>query len=265
MDVKFSIIIPTLNSQSTLKKCLRSIVNQFYKNWEIIIIDASKGNLCKKICDQFNLGKKLVYFRSNLNKGLAYDRHQGIHKASGDFISFLDSDDIWMKKKLYNQYKLIKEKKSKFLCSNYILKAGKKFIYNTEKLSYFDLNYLFKNRPISNSSVTVDASIMKKVSSQFHKNIMAEDLLWWTIILKSHIKRCYVVKSHDVQNILIPSSRSKMFIKNYLGIFKIYRNYHRMSYLKIFFCFSSLIITTFAKNAFKFKNVYEKKNLFFFR
>ena len=99
MDIKFSIIIPTLNSQSTLKNCLRSIVNQFYKNWEIIVIDSSKGNLCKNICDQFNLGKKLLYFRSNVKKGLAYDRFQGIHKASGDFISFLDSDDVWMKKK----------------------------------------------------------------------------------------------------------------------------------------------------------------------
>jgi teichuronic acid biosynthesis glycosyltransferase TuaG len=265
MDIKFSIIIPTLNSQSTLKNCLRSIVNQFYKNWEIIVIDSSKGNLCKNICDQFNLGKKLLYFRSNVKKGLAYDRFQGIHKASGDFISFLDSDDVWMKKKLYNQYKLIKKKNPKFLCSNYILKVGKNFFYSKGKLDCFDLNYLFKNRPISNSSATVDASIMKKVSSRFHKNIMAEDLLWWTIILRSHTKRCYVVKSYDVQNILMSSSRSTMFIKNYLDIYQIYRYYHKMSHLKIFFYFSCLIVTTFAKNNFKLKNLYEKKNLFFYR
>jgi teichuronic acid biosynthesis glycosyltransferase TuaG len=265
MDIKFSIIIPTLNSQSTLKNCLRSIINQFYKNWEIIIIDASKGNLCKNICDQFNLGKKLVYLRSNVKKGLAYDRFLGIQKASGDFISFLDSDDVWMKKKLYNQYKLIKKKKSKFLCSNYKLKIGKNFYYNREELEYFDLNYLFKNRPISNSSVTVDVNIIKKVSSQFYKNIMAEDLLWWTIILRSHTRRCYVVKSCDVQNILTSSSRSKMYIKNYLSVIQIYRFYHKMNYLKVFFYFSSLILTTFTKNFFKFKNFYEKKNIFFYR
>lgn len=255
MDLKFSIIIPTLNSHRTLKRCLDSVCCQSYKNWEIIIIDASKNNLCKKICDGYSLGKKLKYIKSIAKKGLAYDRYLGIKIAKGQYISFLDSDDVWKKNKLRNQFKLIKFKNSKFLCSKYILKTNTGTFFNHVDQNSFDLKYLFKNRPISNSAATVESGIMKKISKKYNKNMMAEDLLWWSLILKYYEKKCHVTSHYDVVNYLSVSSRSKMYLKNYFGVYLIYKNYHKLNILIIAYYFICLIKSTLKKNLIKFKYI----------
>ena len=251
MNIKFSIIIPTLNSEKTLTRCISSVIKQTYKNWEIIVVDASKNKLCQNICNKFNLGNKLVYKKSYKKKGLAFDRYLGIRQAKGNYISFLDSDDIWLKNKLKNQYINIVKNNSKFICSNYILRINKTKFYSSLNIKFFDFNFLLKNRPISNSAATVEKKLILKVSSQFNKNIMAEDFLWWSLILKKYYAKCYVVKNHDVINLYSQNSRTKNFFENHLKLYSIYRNYLIISFIFTIYCFIFLIFTTFKKNILK--------------
>ena len=253
MSIKFSIIIPTLNSHKTLSKCIKSVISQTYTNWEIIIVDASENDRCARICKKFDLKEKLIFNKSFKKKGLAYDRLIGIKNARGKYVSFLDSDDIWLKNKLKNQYECIKKYKIKFLCSNYYIVSENKIKYaSSYNKNFFNFNFLLKNRPISNSAATVERNLILKVATKYNANIFAEDFLWWSIILKKYYPKCYLVKSHDVVNLYSSNSRSKNIINNYHGVFNIYTKYLNISAFTTIYFFFLLSINTFRKNFLKF-------------
>lgn len=90
---KISIIIPVYNSEKTIERCLDSIINQPYQDYEIIIInDGSKDNSEKIILEYKKNNSKIKYFLKE-NSGVADTRNFGIEKAAGDYIIFIDSDD----------------------------------------------------------------------------------------------------------------------------------------------------------------------------
>lgn len=90
--MKISIIVPVYNTEKYFKKCIDSILNQTYKNFEVIIInDCSKGN-CDDIIKLYK-DKRIKYIKNKTNKGIGYNRNLGITKAKGNYICFIDSDD----------------------------------------------------------------------------------------------------------------------------------------------------------------------------
>ncbi len=93
MNPLISVIIPVYNVEKHLKKCLDSIVNQTYKNLEIILInDGSKDN-SENICRDFAQKDDRIIFVSRENRGVSATRNEGIELAHGDYFSFIDSDD----------------------------------------------------------------------------------------------------------------------------------------------------------------------------
>ena len=92
---KISIIIPIYNTALYLNKCLDSIINQTYKNIEIILInDGSKDNSLK-ICQEYTFRDNRIILINKQNAGVSQARNDGIKIASGDYIMFVDSDD-WL-------------------------------------------------------------------------------------------------------------------------------------------------------------------------
>ena len=113
---KVSIVIPTYNRTELLKESIESVINQDYTNIEIIVIDD-----CSEI-DTYsylkeNFGDRIVFYRNKINSGGAYSRNKGVELASGEFISFLDSDDTIDKSKIS---KLVNE----------ALKSNADFVYS---------------------------------------------------------------------------------------------------------------------------------------
>lgn len=92
---KYSIIIPVYNSEKTLKKCLDSVINQTYENLEIICINDGSGDNSLKILNEYAKKDDRIIIVNKENGGLASARNEGIKKANGDVITFLDSDD-WL-------------------------------------------------------------------------------------------------------------------------------------------------------------------------
>ena len=91
--MKVSVIVPVYNVEKYLKKCLDSIINQTYKDLEIIIVnDGSNDNSHKIINKYLKKDKRIKYFYKE-NGGLSSARNYGIEKSTGDFIAFIDSDD----------------------------------------------------------------------------------------------------------------------------------------------------------------------------
>ncbi|UVC11663.1 glycosyltransferase family 2 protein [Rhizobium sp. TH2] len=93
MDLKFSVIIPVYNRPVLLRRALLSCVNQSYKNVEIIVIDDCSAIPVEDICK--NLGDdRIQCIRNNVNLGFSESRNLGLALSTGDYLSFLDSDDV---------------------------------------------------------------------------------------------------------------------------------------------------------------------------
>ena len=102
---KISVVIPVYNSENYLKRCLESIVNQTLKDIEIILVDDGSKDGSGRICDEYQAKDKRIKVIHQKNAGSGFARNNGIKKATGEFISFIDSDDyidLDTYKKLYD-------------------------------------------------------------------------------------------------------------------------------------------------------------------
>lgn len=93
MKHKFSLIIPAYNVEKYIKKCLDSVLNQTYNNYEIIIINDGSTDNTSKILESYKSNKKIKIINQE-NKGLSNARNTGVSNAKGDYILFIDSDDF---------------------------------------------------------------------------------------------------------------------------------------------------------------------------
>ena len=99
MNTLISVIIPTFNRASTLKKAIESVIKQTYSDWEVILVDNSSTDDTLEILEEFNnINIKLLTV--NNNGVIGYSRNVGIEHSSGKYIAFLDSDDWWDCEKL---------------------------------------------------------------------------------------------------------------------------------------------------------------------
>ena len=93
-SLKISVILPIYNVEKYLDNCIQSIVNQKYKNLEIILVDDGSKDKCPQICDEWGNKDSRIKVIHKENAGLGMARNTGIENATGDYISFVDSDDM---------------------------------------------------------------------------------------------------------------------------------------------------------------------------
>lgn len=105
-----SIIIPTYNKVEYLKQAINSILQQTYKNYELIVVDDGSTDKTFDYLQQLN-AKEIRPIRLLENKGVSYARNVGIRSAKGNYIAFLDHDDIWLPEKLERQMKILEYNK----------------------------------------------------------------------------------------------------------------------------------------------------------
>lgn len=92
--VKVSIVIPVYNSSKYLDKCINSIINQSYSNIEVVLIDDGSKDDSGSICDNYAKKDNRVHVYHQKNSGVSTARNNGISKANGDYVTFIDSDDF---------------------------------------------------------------------------------------------------------------------------------------------------------------------------
>lgn len=91
--MKLSVIVPVYNTENYIEQCLDSLMNQTYKDFELIIIDDGSEDRSGEICDKYALKYKNINVTHKENEGLIAARIEGINKAVGQYIAFVDSDD----------------------------------------------------------------------------------------------------------------------------------------------------------------------------
>jgi len=173
----FSIIIPSFNQGSLLQKAIESVLNQSFKNYEIIVVDNYSTDNTNEIIKSFQ--KKINFYKIRNHGVIGKSRNIGIKKAKGKWLAFLDSDDIWMKNKLKETHKLILKKNFDIICnaewisynSNIIRKL---WIYGPYKKNFFQ--YLLEN----GSCVSTSASTINREFIFSHKIFFNEKKIFIT-------------------------------------------------------------------------------------
>lgn len=109
IDGLVSIIMPSWNTENFIAESIQSVLAQTYTNWELIIIDDCSTDNTDSVVESFLEDKRIKYLRNEKNLGAALTRNYGLREARGEWIAFLDSDDLWMPEKLEKQIKFMKE------------------------------------------------------------------------------------------------------------------------------------------------------------
>lgn len=113
-----SIIMPSYNTAPYIKQTIQSVLDQIYTNWELIIVDDCSTDNTDEIVDAIK-DSRIRYFKNEKNSGAAISRNKALREAKGQWIAYLDSDDLWMPKKLEKQIKFMEENGCAFSYTNY--------------------------------------------------------------------------------------------------------------------------------------------------
>lgn len=183
-----SIIMAAYNAEKTIENAIKSVLNQTYTNFELLVVDdASKDKtvkIVKKFCEQ---DKRVKLFLNDENKGISYTRKRALDNTNGMWIAILDSDDEWTIDKLEKQFVLQKEENADLIFSGsaFMDEQGNAidWYFNApEKVGY---RQLLKQNVISNSSALVRKELYEK--NYAIGDSMHEDFAIWLRILKNGV------------------------------------------------------------------------------
>lgn len=182
---RVSIIIPSYNHGNYLKRALKSIEEQTYQSWEVIVIDNHSIDNTDEIVSNFS-SKKIKYIKIHNNGIIAKSRNAGIKLAKGEWVAFLDSDDWWMPKKLEIASNYF-DKKIDFIYHNLrIIDENDSLSFqkniNSRKLKTpVLLDLIINGNAIGNSSVVVRKKLLNAIGgiSENRQMIAAEDFNTW--------------------------------------------------------------------------------------
>lgn len=181
-----SIITPTYNCGNFIEETIKSVQAQTYQNWEMIIIDDCSSDNTKEVVDTYSKADpRIQYYKLEHNSGAAVARTKAMEMASGDYMAFLDSDDLWYPEKLTKQIGFMIEHKCAFTCTAYeqMDERGQllgKIVKAVPKTNY---NRLLLDCPVGNSSVMYDVRLMGKFKVPDIKK-RNDDALWLQMLKK---------------------------------------------------------------------------------
>ncbi|MCH4822501.1 glycosyltransferase [Gramella lutea] len=167
-DGMVSVIMPAYNAEAFIAESIQSVLNQDYQNWELWVIDDASTDSTRNIVRKYtkeNLNIRLIENPSNL--GTHHSRNKGIKAAQGDYIAFLDADDLWKPEKLSKQVKFIQKHKLSACFSSYELIAENgnqlnKIVQALPKLTY---QKLLKANYVGNLTGIYDSRQLGKIYS----------------------------------------------------------------------------------------------------
>lgn len=235
MSELISIITPTYNCERFIGETIESVLKQSYKNWEMIIVDdCSTDNTYDVVKKYADNDSRIKYYLLEENSGAAVARTKAMQLATGDYIAFLDSDDLWISNKLECQLKFMKENNYNFTCTEYeqIDENGKslnKIIKVKNKTNY---NGVLLNCPVGNSTVMYNVSKMGKfqVPNIRKRN---DDALWLQMLKKE--KYIYGIKEVLMKYRIRENSISSNKVDLVKYHWYLYRNIEHLSVIRSLF------------------------------
>ena len=224
-----SIITPSYNSAKYIAETIQSVQNQTYENWEMIIVDDCSSDDTEDIIKKIQQTDfRIHFFKLDQNSGSGVARNKGIEHASGDYMTFIDSDDIWFTDFIKNSIEAIQISKTPFVFSSYRRSnENLEFVYSDfivpQKVTYSDV---LKSNSISCLTAFVD---IKRLGKKYMPKIRKrQDMGLWLQYLKEIPFAFGIQEPQAVYRIRKNSlSRSKSNLLKYQ--WKFYREVEKLS------------------------------------
>lgn len=182
-----SIVTPVYNAERFIEKTINSVQAQTYKQFEMILVDdCSPDDSAAVIKKLAALDDRIKYVKLEENAGAAVARNTGLEHAKGQYIAFIDSDDVWKPEKLAKQIAFMKKNDYAFSYTNFEMVEEDGTVINASVPLPEKLNYsgLLKNTAIACSTVIID----RKVIGDFRMPLVrkGQDTATWLKILRAH-------------------------------------------------------------------------------
>ena len=224
--IKIDIILPNFNSSDSIKETIKSIIDQTFKNWKLIIVDDCSDKKTKTILKKFSKNKKIKIFWLKRNKGAGYCRNYAIKKSKSPYLAFIDSDDIWKKDKLETQLRFMENNNYLFTYTNYET-FGKKIRFITPAKEY-DFKKFINDTSICTSTMIVKRNILKNI--EFTNSEICEDYFFKCKILK--ICNAYCLDDFLTKYRIRKNSLQSSSLKNFYWIWKINKQYNKFNFFE---------------------------------
>lgn len=217
--IRFSIIVPVYNVEKYINECVKSVLNQTFSNFELILVDDGSPDSCPQICDQYAKYDSRVHVIHKQNGGLSSARNAGIDKAVGEYILFLDSDDYWCDSKaleIINAY-IIKESADVYIfgMKKYFQNSNKFFEYQNVCCNKENTSKKYEVKSLMEENIFVACAwdkalkrtVIEENNMRFIVGQMSEDIEWSAKILRyaktiNVIPKCfYVYRQQNISSI----------------------------------------------------------------
>lgn len=256
-DELVSIVIPVYNSAKYLEKTIESINKQTYKNYEAIFIDDGSTDNSIEIIKKYQLQNNRIIIIKNSHQGVSKARNIGIKCAKGRYLTFLDSDDIWLENKIERQLDFIKKYNYSFVYCNfkYISDDGKRISKEIKTGKITDYDRSLKNLRILTITTMIDLNKIPKELC-YMPDVMNEDLATWWKILRNN----YIAYGQDEVLAYYRKTKRSRSSKKYITAYsrwKLYRNQEKLSLGKTILCFCCYIINAIIKRFGKMEKLIE--------
>ncbi|ANW96291.1 glycosyl transferase [Wenyingzhuangia fucanilytica] len=229
-----SIITPCYNSESFIAETIKSVQNQTYEHWEMLITDDGSTDHSIKIIEDFiSKDNRIKLFKIN-NSGAAVARNNSIKEAKGTFIAFLDSDDVWLPYKLEKQISFMVENNYALSFTSYQRMNESGELLNEVVKAHQKLNY--RNMLSSNKIGCLTAIYnQEKIGKVYMPNIRKrQDYALWLSILKK-IDFAYglqeILATYRLRNFSMSAKKTEMIKWNW----KLYREVEKKSFFSATF------------------------------
>lgn len=182
-----SVIIPVYNREALIKRAIDSVLNQTYKNIEVIVIDDGSTDKTGEVINAI-MDKRIIFYKFDKNRGVVAARNYGISKAKGKYIAFQDSDDYWFEKKLEMQYKEICDKKSKFCFCKFVFNGSPQIVipsedsFQLEDTEYGILDILIDNNKVGCPTILAEKEFIQSIGMFDNSLCTLED---WELALRA--------------------------------------------------------------------------------
>jgi teichuronic acid biosynthesis glycosyltransferase TuaG len=218
-----SVVIPAYKCEKYIAEALESAINQTYKSIEIIIVnDCSPDNCESVILEYMEKDKRIRYLKNNENLGVASSRNKGVKASEGEYVAFLDSDDVWSLDKIEKQIKHLQENNGYFCYTSYRLvdESGgdlNKVYIVPESVEYKKLLY---HNVINSSTAVIKRDIL--IQHPMKHDEIHEDYLEWLTLLKFHGKALGLTECLALYR-QVKQSRSNNKFKSFLMTNEVYK------------------------------------------
>ncbi len=230
-----SVVMPAHNSQGTLSESVQSVLAQTYSHWELIIVDDASRDETPELARQLASGdQRIRVLPLDQNVGVAEARNHGISAARGQYLAFLDSDDLWLPDKLRIQVDFMRSNGAAFSFAQYRRIGRDGVLSNPVKVPRsVDYEGLLRGNSIGCLTVAIDRHQVTEVSMP---KIKHEDYVTWLKILRrGHI--AYGIPQ-DLARYRVTSCSVSSDKRRAAGwTWNIYRRVEGLSLLKSAWCF----------------------------